>query len=493
MGIKGLRTFIRRKVDDYERKTYRKKGVYTRKLYELKDKIVAIDASNTLWRHKASASSIVTINSKINYRLLKNGMYPLFIFDLRQKNKKDLNEEQREMMEEKKKTVQKRYNLRKKNENYLRLYEQIEKIRNDEDVIMIDEYDNKMSIDDFRNKIEEQLNIINETTTEITQKIRIEDLDIEHLYSCTVENIIEKKTVLEKMSVSLVNQDFDYCQSQLKSYNIKYMESYFEADSLMARLCELDIIDGVISDDSDLLVFNCPVLYTDFSLHSDEVTELRIDEILEVLNLSYNQFVDMCILFGNDFNERLRMSQDDIYEYIKTYKTIEETLDYLQTSRICNIKNFDKFKERCINTRNIFYRRTPEYMIELAKSKLGFRKDSIEELRRKIQSTYQHIYDIVEMQRTSAIFSSSDNYEEVRSISSITPSNSDDSSEELKTPDSSDIEDSSIDDKTQKSLSIKRPQLFRNLRERKKRPKEEEIDLSTINKFNLLSCDDEDD
>ncbi|KAI7869434.1 PIN domain-like protein [Spinellus fusiger] len=91
----------------------------------------------------------------------------------------------------------------------------------------------------------------------------------------------------------------------LQKMNIPYVLSPYEADSQLAYLAKTKMVDAVISEDSDLLVFGCStVLYkmdasgTSFQLRQKDLT--RTDE-LDISGWSLEKIRRMCILSGCDY------------------------------------------------------------------------------------------------------------------------------------------------------------------------------------------------
>jgi len=62
---------------------------------------------------------------------------------------------------------------------------------------------------------------------------------------------------------------------ELKRYNIKYVVAPYEADSQMVYLEKSGLVDGVISEDSDLLVFGCQTLLTKMDDYGSCIEILR--------------------------------------------------------------------------------------------------------------------------------------------------------------------------------------------------------------------------
>lgn len=106
-----------------------------------------------------------------------------------------------------------------------------------------------------------------------------------------------------------------------------------EADKLCSFLCKNGYVQGVISQDRDLLVFGSPYIitknlgykYNKYIEKSEfHVEAIVLDEILKATGLTHAQFVDVCVLAGCDYNEKLPgHSIVTICELIKRYGKIE--------------------------------------------------------------------------------------------------------------------------------------------------------------------------
>ncbi len=76
-----------------------------------------------------------------------------------------------------------------------------------------------------------------------------------------------------------------------------------EAEKLCAILCKAGITQAVFSTDSDSIPLGTPVIIREFSGNEAEI--YVNSDILEYLNLKQEQVVDLSILLGNDFNQRV--------------------------------------------------------------------------------------------------------------------------------------------------------------------------------------------
>ncbi len=404
MGIQGLCGFLNR-FNQENKIPFEDAGVRTVDLNDYSGKIIAIDISNLAHKNKGDEEHNIKIISKICYKLLKHKIFPLFVFDSRMKKnkftenlpqlmieeRKKYEEEYQQMMqqltEDKKKTVSKRYNLRKKNKNYTVLYTKIYELRNTTE---------DLSFEYFQRMIQQYIDEINMTTEEISQQIKEEEINYDYFHSCNLSDIIEKKEVSEKLSTTIVNKDIYYFKSLLDFYGIAYVEAYGEADGMLSQLCNEGIIDAVISDDSDLLAFGCNKLLRNFDVYKDEILEYRIEYILDNLGLSYSQFLDMCILMGTDFNERLRRSPEVIYNMILEKHDMDSIIESIP-------KLPGNFKDCCEKTRNIFYTRTPKYYIDYTKGIMNVSHEDEDDLVKTINLTFMNIKRIVKMQKESKL------------------------------------------------------------------------------------------
>lgn len=106
-----------------------------------------------------------------------------------------------------------------------------------------------------------------------------------------------------------------------------------EADKLCAYLCDKGYLAGVFTSDRDVLIFKSPLIITKFvswkynkytKKQEPHVEVISLKKILEGTGLTYRQLVDVAILAGCDYNEKLpRYGIIKIKNLIKKYGSIE--------------------------------------------------------------------------------------------------------------------------------------------------------------------------
>lgn len=122
---------------------------------------------------------------------------------------------------------------------------------------------------------------------------------------------------------------------ELKRHKIKYVVAPYEADAQLAYLERKNIIQGVISEDSDLLVFGVKRLLTKLDQYGGCVEINRVDftacQEISLVGWSDVEFRRMAILSGCDYLHNInKMGLKTAYRLIRRHKTIEKIIRVLQ-------------------------------------------------------------------------------------------------------------------------------------------------------------------
>ena len=177
----------------------------------------------------------------------------------------------------------------------------------------------KSEISDLKNELETLKNTINqdnidpETSEENKKKVMAASFKLakakKKLIYITPDNIKELKYMFDLM-------------------NVKYIQADGEADSVCSKLNQNGIVDMVLSDDMDLLVTGTKILLRDYCLGNNRITVYKTDEILSILEINYDLWVDFCILCGCDYSKRIRgMGPNNSFKYLKECGNIEEIIN----------------------------------------------------------------------------------------------------------------------------------------------------------------------
>jgi 5'-3' exonuclease len=98
-------------------------------------------------------------------------------------------------------------------------------------------------------------------------------------------------------------QDYENLKLVLRASGYDVCTAKFEAEALCAHLVATEDCYAALTEDTDCLAFGCPRVI--FKFTSGEPEEAYLPDILKALDMSYEQFVDLCCMFGNDFIENV--------------------------------------------------------------------------------------------------------------------------------------------------------------------------------------------
>lgn len=166
----------------------------------------------------------------------------------------------------------------------------------------------------IRNKLQQKLlDLKSDLTLEVDKENRSKILD-------DIENIEKKIMYVNREVIKKTQELFDLM-------GVGYINADCEAEQYCSKLCRLNLVDGVVSEDTDTIACGSKIVLRDFSNRDDNITCFNLDEILYDLNINYNSFVDLCILLGNDYNNRPRgYTPEKILELVRSYGSIDNIL-----------------------------------------------------------------------------------------------------------------------------------------------------------------------
>tara|TARA_B100001121_G_C18700175_1_gene627156 strand:- start:10687 stop:11658 length:972 start_codon:yes stop_codon:yes gene_type:complete len=169
-----------------------------------------------------------------------------------------------------------------------------------------------------------------------------------------LESLTNEKDKIKyfKRTVSISWKQLEECKELLKLMGIPFVEAPEEADSQCAWLVKNGFASGVLTEDMDILTFGSKRIYRNLGSFNKKTLEINLDDILEKIELDYTQFIELCILFGCDYCDRIKdISPEDLYNTYIKFKNINETFNHLKqlNYNIPEIDNIDIIKEYFIN------------------------------------------------------------------------------------------------------------------------------------------------
>lgn len=276
MGIKGLNKFLRDMCPIVFKPTH---------ISDFAHKKVAVDLSIYLYKYKAIFGDN-WINPIINLvcSLRRNQVHPVFVFDTG--SLPDKLKEKEHRSDAKKKIVQTVIELT----DALHLYKR--------DGII------SKTLLDYHNKI---------NTKRFLSTKTINDKDIEE----SIRKLSLQNVHISRNDISLSKKLFDLL-------GVPYVMAPIEAETECSHLCKTGIVSAVLSDDTDLLAYNTPIMLSNYNSADGYCQSISPYDIQQELNFTYPQLLDFYIMCGTDYNTNIpNIGPKKAFQHVKTYGTID--------------------------------------------------------------------------------------------------------------------------------------------------------------------------
>lgn len=141
-----------------------------------------------------------------------------------------------------------------------------------------------------------------------------------------------KKIKNKKKSANITKLDIKNVKKLFKHFGIPYIHLDYEADIVCANLVKTNLCDYCLSDDMDLLAFGCNKIIRNLSFKTNNVSIYNLENILNSLKLTYQQFIDLCILCGTDYTSKIiGLKGNYILELIHQYNNIDNIIENFNT------------------------------------------------------------------------------------------------------------------------------------------------------------------
>lgn len=126
-----------------------------------------------------------------------------------------------------------------------------------------------------------------------------------------------------KGSTRISEQDKERIHELASVMGLPYVQAPEEAEKYCAQLVKEGYCRAAWSSDTDLAAHGCPVIIR--SIAREGVARVMLlTNVLQQLHLSYEAFVDLCIMCGTDYNPNVKgFGAKRCYELIKQYGSLE--------------------------------------------------------------------------------------------------------------------------------------------------------------------------
>jgi flap endonuclease-1 len=171
-------------------------------------------------------------------------------------------------------------------------------------------------------------------------------------------------TKMRSQILDISPEDFKKTKELFDILKVPYLDAPLEAETTCADLCKRGLVDAVLSEDTDVLAYGCPVFLSKINTSDGTCTIIKYPELLEGLKLSSDEFLDLCIMCGCDYNKNIfRVGPEKAYKYIQKYSTIEgiSANTKLDISILNHVRGRELFRDYEQVKNKIKYCGTPDF------------------------------------------------------------------------------------------------------------------------------------
>lgn len=139
------------------------------------------------------------------------------------------------------------------------------------------------------------------------------------------EQLNKQKRDADEVSTKMI---YDV-QDLLSRFGIPYITAPMEAEAQCAELKLLNLVDGIITDDSDCFLFGGDRIYKNLFSEKNFVECYQDDDIREELGLSRERMIELAILLGSDYTEGIKgVGKVTSMEILGEFKTLQNFRDW---------------------------------------------------------------------------------------------------------------------------------------------------------------------
>mmetsp|Transcript_18684 Transcript_18684/g.33805 ORF Transcript_18684/g.33805 Transcript_18684/m.33805 type:complete len:466 (+) Transcript_18684:351-1748(+) len=133
-------------------------------------------------------------------------------------------------------------------------------------------------------------------------------------------------------SIHISKSMFDDAKKLITLLGLPVINAPAEAEAQCAALVKAGIASAVASEDMDALTFGAEVLLRGFNSKKEPIVRIQLSKAMELLSLTYEEFVDLCILMGCDYTSTIEgVGPATAIKLINQCSRLEAVLDYVKT------------------------------------------------------------------------------------------------------------------------------------------------------------------
>ena len=175
-------------------------------------------------------------------------------------------------------------------------------------------------------------NILIELHTKLISKLDKDDVKPKSFLRKNDNNIdkINMKLVKDRIDKSrgqildISKDDFELSKELFDILNIPYLLAPLEAETCCVDLCKRGFVDAVLTEDTDVLAYSCPIFLSKIETSQDTCVRVYHKDILKSLEITDAQFLDLCISCGCDYNKNIpKVGSQTAFKLLKEHGSID--------------------------------------------------------------------------------------------------------------------------------------------------------------------------
>lgn len=128
---------------------------------------------------------------------------------------------------------------------------------------------------------------------------------------------------------SLSDKEIDDCKKLILIFGYNYVIAKEEADGQLVNLLKNNLIDLIVSDDMDVLLFGGNLMLKNFTIDSKKyIQQIDLDLILSEARITMDQLIQIGLLHGTDYCEKNLSSS-------KAYQSVINSLNVIDPKDEC--------------------------------------------------------------------------------------------------------------------------------------------------------------
>eukprot|EP01134_Creolimax_fragrantissima_P006520 CFRG6520T1 len=174
-------------------------------------------------------------------------------------------------------------------------------------------------------------------SVELVKRTQRRDNTEKELAEAKEAGVAEDVEKYSRRLTKVTKQHNEECKQLLKLMGVPYVDAPSEAEAQCAQLVKDKKVFATATEDMDSLTFGSLILVRHLTFSEARkmpIQEFHLDKVLEELDMSMDEFIDLCILMGCDYCNTIKgIGPKRALELIKKHKNIETVLENIDSKK----------------------------------------------------------------------------------------------------------------------------------------------------------------